>query len=305
MNTSKKQTQSAFGNASPSKFPDFEQAHGSVPYCLTNDYLFRAVLQQSNPALKGLICSLLHLSEEEVVSAEITNPVILGESIEGKEFRLDVNVNLNSNTFINLEMQLGNRLNWKDRSVGYLCRSFDQLSHGQDYSDVKPVIHIAFLDYSLFPEKPEFCATYRLMNEKNNQIYSRNFTLKVIDLTHIDLATEKDKIFHVDEWARLFKASTWEEVHMLAKKNEYLQEAAGTMFRLTAEEQIRKRCRDREEYYQDMRNYERYIAQQEEDLTIAKRALAQMESKLSDTESENLKLQKIAAWAREHGYTDN
>ena len=92
---------------------------------------------------------------------------------------------------------------------------------------------------------------------------------------------------------------------MLAEKNEYLQEAAETMFRLTAEEQIRKRCRDREEYYQDMRNYERYIAQQEEDLTIAKHALAQMESKLSDTESENLKLQKIADWAREHGYTEN
>ena len=34
---------------------------------------------------------------------------------------------------------------------------------------------------------------------------------------------------------------------MLAEKNEYLQEAAETMFRLTAEEQIRKRCRDRTE----------------------------------------------------------
>lgn len=127
----------------------------------------------------------------------------------------------------------------------------------------------------------------------------------MIDLTHIDLATAEDKIFRIDEWARLFKAKIWEKIHMLAKKNEYLQEAAGTMFRLTAEEQIRKRYRDREEYYQDMRNYERYIAQQEEELTIAKRALAQMESKLSDTESENLKLQKIAVWAREHGYTDN
>ena len=298
MNNSKTQNHSVSGNTFPMDSFDFRYAHGPVPYCLTNDYLFRAVLQQSNPALKGLICSLLHLSEEEVVSVEITNPIILGESIEGKEFRLDVNVNLNNNTFINLEMQLGNRLNWKDRSVGYLCRSFDQLSHGQDYSDVKPVIHIAFLDYSLFPEKPEFCATYRLMNEKNNLIYSRNFTLKVIDLTHINLATEEDKIFHVDEWARLFKAMTWEEVHMLAKKNEYLQEAAGTMFRLTAEEQICKRCRDREEYYQDMRNYERYIAQQENELSDTK-------AKLSDAQAENLKLQKIAAWAREHGYTDN
>ena len=85
---------------------------------------------------------------------------------------------------------------------------------------------------------------------------------------------------------------------MLAEKNEYLQEAAGTMFRLTAEEQIRKRCRDREEYYQDMRNYERYIAQQEDKLSDTK-------AKLSDAQVENLKLQKIAAWAREHGYTDN
>lgn len=150
------------------------------------------------------------------------------------------------------------------------------------------------------------------MNQKNNTLYSSNFTLNVIDLTHINLATEEDKKFRIDEWARLFKAKTWEEVHMLAEKNEYLQQAAGTMFRLTAEEQIRKRCRDREEYYQDMRNYERYIAQQEGDLTIAKRALEQMESKLSDTESELsdaqdeiLKLQKIADWARAHGYMEN
>ena len=354
MNTSEKQNHSVSGNTFPTDSSDFRHAHGPVPYCLTNDYLFRAVLQQNNTALKGLICSLLHLSEEEVVSVEIINPIILGESIKGKEFRLDVNVSLNNNTFINLEMQLGNRLNWKNRSLVYLCRSFDQLSHGEDYTDIRPVIHIAFLDYSLFPENPEFCARYQLMNQKNNTLYSSNFTLNVIDLTHIDLATAEDKKFRIDEWARLFKANTWEEVRMLTEKNEYLQETAGTMFRLTAEEQIRKRCRDREEYYQDMRNYERYIAQQEGDLTIAKRALARIEgelsdaktrlsdaeselcdtqtklsdtqselsdaqTKLSDTESElsdaqaklsdaqaeNLNLQKIADWARAHGYTEN
>ena len=54
MNTSEKHTDSTFDSNFPAKFPDFEHAHGPVPYCLTNDYLFRAVLQQSNPALKGL-----------------------------------------------------------------------------------------------------------------------------------------------------------------------------------------------------------------------------------------------------------
>lgn len=68
---------------------------------------------------------------------------------------------------------------------------------------------------------------------------------------------------------------------MLASKNESIAEAANTMFELSAEEQIRKRCRDREEYYQDMRNYERVIAE--------------MQNELSE-------LEKIAAGAKEHGY---
>lgn len=48
---------------------------------------------------------------------------------------------------------------------------------------------------------------------------------------------------------------------MLASKDEYLQEASETIFRMSADELVRKRCLDREEYYQDLRNYERKIEQ--------------------------------------------
>lgn len=41
--------------------------------------------------------------------------------------------------------------------------------------------------------------------------------------------------------------------------NEYFQEASDTIFRMSADDLVRKRCRDREEYYQDLRNYERKI----------------------------------------------
>ncbi len=51
---------------------------------------------------------------------------------------------------------------------------------------------------------------------------------------------------------------------MLASTNEYLQEAAETIFRMSADDLIRKRCREREEYYQDLRNYERAIAEKDE-----------------------------------------
>lgn len=242
---------------------EFLNVSGQVPYRMINDYLFRAVLQSNNKVLRGLICALLHLAEEEVFSVEITNPIVLGETVKNKEFRLDINVVLNNHTLINLEMQIANRLNWRERSVMYLCRSFDQLNHGQDYAEAKPVIHIGFLDYTLMEESPEFCASYKLINTKSYQKYSDSLTLYVIDLSHIELATEEDKQYHIHEWAMLFKAATWEEVRMIASKDEYLNEAAQTMFRMSADDLIRKRCRDREEYYQDLRNYERVIAEKE------------------------------------------
>lgn len=210
-----------------------------------------------------MICALLHLEKEEVVSIEITNPIVLGETVKNKEFRLDINVVLNNHTLINLEMQIADRLNWRERSVMYLCRSFDQLNHGQDYVEAKPVIHIGFLDYSLTKEDPEFCASYKLINTKNHQKYTDSLTLYVIDLSHIDLATEEDRQYRIHEWAMLFKAATWEEVRMIASKDEHLYEAAQTMFRMSADDLIRKRCRDREEYYQDLRNYERVIEESE------------------------------------------
>ena len=125
---------------------DFASATGKIEYGFTNDYMFRAILQKNKKVLKALICSLLHLKPEDVCSIEITNPIILGEKIDAKEFVLDIHVSMNNHTSINLEMQVQNHFNWKDRSLSYLCRSYDQLHQGEDYSETGPAIHIGFLD---------------------------------------------------------------------------------------------------------------------------------------------------------------
>ncbi len=264
----------------------FQNAAGSIPFNMTNDYMFRAVLQTNNKALRGLICSLLHLSEDQISSVRITNPIILGESIKSKEFRLDVNVILNDNTFINLEMQVLNKLNWPNRSISCLCRSFDHLYRGQDYSETRPVIHIGFLDYTLFKDYPEFYATHKLMNVKNHHIYSDNFTLIVIDLSQIKLATLEDTAYLIDKWAALFKSATWEEIKMIASENESLKEASETLFRLSADEQIQKQCRDREEFYQDLRSYEKALAQREATLEQKDMEIAQKDAEISQKDAE-------------------
>ena len=227
---------------------DFASATGNIEYGFTNDYMFRVVLQKNKKVLKSLICALLHLKSEEVISVEITNPIVLGETIADKDFMLDIHVSLNNNTNINLEMQVQNLGNWTERSLSYLCRSFDNLNSGDDYKDATPAIHIGFLDFTLFPEVPEFYATYRMMNVKNHHLYSSKFTLSVVDLTKIDLATAEDKTWGIDHWARLFKATTWEEIKMIAKNSETLQEASETLYSMHCEETIRGMARARQDY---------------------------------------------------------
>ncbi|RKI81080.1 hypothetical protein D7V83_13360, partial [bacterium 0.1xD8-71] len=97
----------------------------------------------------------------------------------------------------------------------------------------------------------------------NHEIYSDNFTLSVVNLSRTDLATEEDKKYQIDHWAKLFKATTWEEIRMLASKNDSIREASDTIFLLSAEANIRKRCLDREEYYRDIRTYNKIIAEKD------------------------------------------
>ena len=226
-----------------------QTATGKIDYQMTNDYMFHAALQKNPKVLKSLICSLLRLHPQEIRSIQIINPIILGEAVDEKTFILDINIVLNDNTLINLEMQVENLYNWEERSLSYLCRTFDQLQKGEEYSSAKPVIHISFLDFTPFPEYPEFYASYKFMNEKNHHIYSDKLTLRVVDLRQIELATAEDQASGLEHWARLFKASTWEEIRMIAKKDENLLEATETLYTLNADELVRRQCEARADYY--------------------------------------------------------
>ncbi len=241
-------------------------ATGPIEFGFINDYMFRAVMEKNIPVLKGLICSLLHLRPEDLSSVTVINPILEGDSYSSKEFILDIEIVLNNNLLLNLEMQVADEHNWPERSLSYLCRRFDQLGRGVVYIDCKPAIHIGFLDFTPFPECAEFYATYKLLNIKNHHLYSDKFTLSVIDLSHIELATREDKACGLDKWARLFKAKTWEELKMIAKDDLAMTEAAESLCILNADEPARARARARQEAIL----HEQAMQKRQEDLERAK-----------------------------------
>ena len=266
-----------------------------VPYKLTNDYLFKALLLQNKTVLKALISALLHLPPEQVEDADVKNPMLPGDRITNKTVILDVNVLFNNGSRINLEMQVVNEHNWPERSTTYACRNFTDLNKGKKYKDIKPVYQIGFLDYTLFPEHPSFYATYKLADVKSHHIFTDKLTIGVVDLKNIALATPEDKLYNIDKWAQLFMAQTWEEIKMLAATSSIIDDAATTLYQLSEDERIRQECEAREDYWKREQGLLDEMNEKQEQLAEAQEQLAEAQKKIAEKDEEIAKLKAMLA----------
>ena len=270
-----------------------ENATGKVKYSLTNDILFHIVLQDDDYALKGLIASLLHLEPSDIKKTKVLNPILPGDPPDAKLCILDIYVLFNDDSYINLEMQVEDQKNWVPRSLTYLSREFDQLKHGDDYTLVKPVYHVGFLNFTLFEDHPEFHATYRLQNIRDGYTYTDKFSLHVLELNHINLATDEDRYYKTDKWAALFKATTWEEIKMLAQENDYIMSAAKSMYSSVTDPRILKLCTRRQEEIdgdnhrrERLAELEKSDAEQKAQIAAQKSQLAALTAKIEALEAQ-------------------
>lgn len=255
---------------------------GDLPYTLTNDYLFKMVLQRNNNVLKGLVRDCLQLQNEDIKTVRITNPIRLADSIDGKTTIADIEAIMNDNAIVNIEMQVINESDWCQRSLYYLCEDYVNLNKGDLYVQTKPVYQIGILDYTLFKKRPEFYASYRFMNVKNHRIYSDNLQLYVLDLTQIELATEDDKAHNLHTWAALFKSKTWEDLRMFANDISMMDDVTKTVYEVTADERARQLLRHREDQRKREAGRAFLQAQAEKNMEEAQKALAEKDAEIAE-----------------------
>ena len=134
------------------------------------------------------------------------------------------------------------------------------------------------------------------MNIKNYTIYSDKMRLYVLNLTCIDLATEEDQQSHLDDWASLFKAATWEELKMIAKQDEFINEACSTIYQLSQEESIRLQCEAREDFYRRQRSVQSMLDANKSKIESLNADIvnknATIEKQNADIESKNATIKK-------------
>lgn len=228
-----------------------QKLSGPIRYRITNAYMFVAVLQKNHETLCHLLASLLHIPRKEITSVEILNPIILGEAVDEKDCVLDLLVLLNNTTRINLELQIENEKDWDNRSIYYLARKLCDLAPGEDYNSLKPMIHIGILDFNYPKDNQEFYQQNMLMNLKTHRIYSDKMRLNVLCLNQLENAAPEDRSSGLYEWAKVFKATAWEELKALAAHNKVIEETIVTIAQLSEDEKIRQQCERREKYERD------------------------------------------------------
>ena len=124
------------------------------------------------------------------------------------------------------------------------------------------------------------------MDLKTQRIFTEKLSIRIIDLTEIDLATEEDKRYNIDRWARLFKAQTWEEIKMLAAQDTIMEDAATTLYQLSEDERIRMECWAREDRLKREQAREDLIEEQKQALAEKEQELAEKDLALQSKDQE-------------------
>lgn len=100
------------------------------------------------------------------------------------------------------------------------------------------------------------------------------------------MATEEDKENLLDYWARLFTATSWEELKMIAEKNPSMSEATQTLYELNSDMMTQEMCFAREEYYRRQRTMNRNLELLQNEIDEKNEELAEKNEELAEKNEE-------------------
>ena len=175
---------------------------------LRYDYSFKHLFRNEE-VRRHFISDALEIPLDEIKSVRLANPFLWKQYIKQKQGILDVIIELNDDSKVNIELQIEMVAYWDKRSLFYLSKLFTEgLLSGQNYEKLKRCVCISVLGFNL-DERPEYHKVYRLRDETGHE-YSDMLEIHVIELNK-----PLNGLDRIDEWIRLFNAKSEEELDML------------------------------------------------------------------------------------------
>lgn len=171
------------------------------------DYCMKELFR--NPVIrKYFISVVLNIPVEMIRSTRLLNTYLWRRYRYQKQGILDVLVELNDDTKINIELQVKAVRNWDKRQLFYLGKMLtEEISFGRSYDVMKRCVAISILDFNLTEDK-QYHKTY-LLRDEGGRLFSNLLELHVIELNKVLMGQ------NIDEWIRFFNIKTEGELDML------------------------------------------------------------------------------------------
>lgn len=178
---------------------------------LKHDYVFKEVFRNET-VRRHFVSDVLGIPLEEIRSVRLHNTFLWTQHKTQKQGILDVLLILNDNGRINIELQIRLQAYWDRRSLFYLAKIFTaELLRGENYHKLQRCIGINILNFNL-DDDSEYHKVYRLRDGTGREFSD------MIEVHIIELNKRLSGIGQTDEWIKLFRARTEEELNMLGNQ---------------------------------------------------------------------------------------
>ena len=203
----------------------------------TNDLVFKLIFgsEKNIDILEDFLKAALRLPDEEYSHLIITNPYSTIDKIDDKTVILDVKVYTKSRHIINVEMQVANAPELRNRIVFYSAKSLtEQMNRGDDYT-LKKVVNILITDFVLIKENDVCHNIYHLHDQNTGSTFTELIEVNTLEIPKLKECDESP----LTDWLRFLSTDKEEELKMLGKKNEKIKKATNHLYELSQDEKTR------------------------------------------------------------------
>ncbi len=202
---------------------------------------------------KYFISDVLEIPVEKIVSVRLANTFLWKRQKNEKQGILDVVVEMNDDTKINIGLQVKVVKCWDRRQLFYICKLYTaDLYIGERYEKLKRCVGISILDFNL-TEDEDYHNVYRLRNDKGHVFSDR------IEVHTIELRKKLKGNDPLNDWIRFFNAESEGDLDMIKSKNMGIREAIRELREMSLPYRIRMKYEAHQKYIRDQMAREDYV----------------------------------------------
>ena len=218
---------------------------------LSSDYVFKRVFTKegNEHLLKDFLEAILEIKIKDL---EIQNPELIRETKDGKQSVLDIKVQINDDSIIDVEMQVANEYNIRERSTVYMGKLIaNQLNKGDSYSKLKKSILINILNFNYYKRNSYHSVAHMKFEKTTEEKYvdmgynsEEEIATEDIEVHYIEIPKfikknpEVNK--KIEQWLWLIVGKE-EKIKMAEEKNEEVKKAVEVLDEMSMSKEERER----------------------------------------------------------------